>query len=99
MPRHRYQSRGYRGHNPRQDDNQKELVAALEQIPGIEVVVIGKPVDLVVGYNGITHLWEVKNPAGKNRLEPDQADFIETWTGRPVAIVRDLGDCLRELGL
>ena len=60
---------------------------------------IGKPVDLVVGYNGITHLWEVKNRDGKNRVEPAQAEFIDEWTGRPVAIVRDLKDCLRELGL
>ena len=99
MPRHRYSARGYRGHAAKSDANQKELVAALEQLPGVTVVVIGKPVDLLVGYRGINHLWEVKNPDGKNRVEPDQQSFFENWTGRTPAVVRSLEDCLRELGL
>lgn len=99
MPRARYQARGYRGHNARTDANQKAIVAELEKIPGVTVVDIGKPVDLVIGYRGVTHLWEVKNPDGKNRLNADQEDFIKNWTGREVAVVRDLADCLRELEL
>ncbi len=79
------------------DANEKEIVDALEAA-GCVVVPIGKPVDLLVGRLGVTHLLEVKNPDGKNRLEPAQRDFIAEWNGRPVVVVRTIDEALRAVG-
>lgn len=95
----KYARQGYRGRAKKVDANQAEIVAALEAIPGVTVVDIGKPLDLLVGYKGITHLFEVKNPDGKNRLEPDQEKFLSDWTGREPVIVRTIDDCLSALGI
>jgi len=48
-------------YNARVDANQKEIVKALEKI-GCVVEVIGKPLDLLVGYRHHNFLIEVKNP-------------------------------------
>lgn len=42
---------------------------------------------------------EVKNPAGRNRLQPGQSEFIahSAATGRPYFIWRTLDDCIRDL--
>ena len=45
----------------RVDENQKAIVKALEQV-GAFVWIIGRPVDLLVGFRGMTILMEVKNP-------------------------------------
>ncbi len=42
------------------DDNQKQIVRELRQIPGVSVYVIGQPVDLLVGYRAKNYLIEIK---------------------------------------
>lgn len=99
MPRANTTNRGYTRRNARVDANQKEIIKGLEKIPGVTVVPIGKPLDLLVGYNGITHIFEIKNPDGKDRVNDDQAEFIKNWTGRTPVVCRTLEDCLDALGL
>ena len=67
------------------DENQKEIVAALRAI-GSSVIVIGTPVDLLVGYRARNFLVEVKNPnSGYGKHDtgtPAQRKFFETWKGQ-----------------
>lgn len=78
-------------HNPRRDANEKPIVDALRQM-GASVVRLDKPVDLVCGYRGATHLVEVKTHNGK--LTAPQAKFIDEWRGSEVTILRSVEDAL-----
>lgn len=51
--------------------------------------------DLLVGYRGVTMLWEVKGPRGK--LNPGQAEWHDAWRGSPVLVVRGPEDVQRIL--
>ena len=61
------------------DANQTEIVRALEKY-GCSVYVIKKPVDLLVGRNGVNILMEVKTEKGK--MTPEQKEFFDTWRGQ-----------------
>ena len=63
----------------RVDVNQSEIVDALEKI-GCTVEVIGRPLDLLVGYRKRNFLIEVKAEKGKHT--PAQKLFFETWKGQ-----------------
>ena len=64
------------------DINQKEIVDALKQI-GCSVVVIGTPVDLLVGYRKHNFLVEVKAPGAKPRKDQEaQRQFLKDWKGQ-----------------
>jgi hypothetical protein len=62
------------------DLNQQEIVNALRKI-GCSVVVIGTPVDLLVGFRAKTFLFEVKRPGEKPRTKA-QREFLKTWKGQ-----------------
>lgn len=98
MPRAKYSNSGFQGRARKRDANEPEIIAALEAVPGVVVVSQDKPVDLMVGYMGVTYNLEVKNPKGKNRIEPDQQAFFDEWTGRPVVVVRSPEDALEAIG-
>ena len=72
-------------YNPKVDQNQKEIVDALKKA-GCSVCVIGRPVDLLVGYRARNFLLECKNPStdyGKNdRGTETQRDFFANWKGQ-----------------
>ena len=87
----------YQGRAAKVDANQPEIVAALLAV-GATVAEIGKPLDLIVGYSGENFLLEVKNPNGKNRLEPDQIEFIDLWKGKTPVIVRNEAEALHAIG-
>lgn len=66
------------------DDNQKNIVQALEQI-GCDVLEIGWPLDLLVGYRRRNWLLEVKDPAkapSDRKLTGEQVQFFNTWRGQ-----------------
>jgi len=74
----------YRGHNAKRDANEPEIVDALRAI-GCSVEYLSKPLDLLVGYRGVTFLIEVKGEKGT--LTKDQKEFLPTWRGQ-LAVVR-----------
>ena len=62
------------------DLNQQEIVDALRKA-GCSVVVIGSPVDLLVGHGVRNFLFEVKRPGEKPRT-PAQKSFLKGWKGQ-----------------
>lgn len=77
------------------DANQAEIVQALRDagatVKDLSKVGQGCP-DLLVGYNTVNYLIEVKVPGGK--LTPDQRVFHSQWLGK-VYIVRTSDEALR----
>lgn len=72
----------------RKDENQAEIVAALERI-GADVFVLHEPADLLVGMAGRTLLVEIKNPKkppSKRRLTPAQVKFHAQWRGHKAVV-------------
>ena len=83
--------------NAKQNDrNEPEIVAAFRKM-GASVAIIGRPVDLVIGYFGITRLVEVKNPETRGKLNPEQKDFIDGWRGGVVPVVESVEDAVKVL--
>jgi len=74
------------------DSNQAALIE-LFRAAGASVYVIKEPVDLLVGYMGITCAVEVKNKAGKNLPTRQQVAFFEEFRGLS-RIVRTDEDCI-----
>lgn len=76
----------------------------LRQIPGVKVEITsslgnGFP-DLVVGYRGVTHLWELKDgnkPKSAQKLTPDEQNWIARWTGKKVNIITNIDDAIQAL--
>ena len=62
------------------DENQSEIVNALRRI-GCQVLAIGKPVDLLVGFRSLNFLLEIKQVGQKVRTK-QQSDFIKYWPGQ-----------------
>lgn len=82
------------------DRNQREIVAALRQIGAsvqpLHMVGKGCP-DLLVGYQGNTYLYEIKDgqkPPSKRKLTPDEIKWIGDWQGDPVYIIKDIYDAI-----
>jgi hypothetical protein len=85
----------------RVDANQDAVISAL-RAAGASVLVIGQPVDLLVGLAGRTLLMEVKNPDsryGKKGANENQQSFMSTWNGGPVSLVDGPDAALRALGV
>lgn len=87
------------------DANQPEIVKSLRSIPGVTV----KPDhdDIIVGYQGRTYWFEIKDPkktlnkngtVKPNAIKPSQVDMLNEYTGH-YAIVWSLDDILDELGI
>lgn len=98
MSKNKFSHSGFQGRARKRDANEPEIIAALEAVPGVVVIPQDKPLDLLVGFMGKTFLLEVKNPAGKNKIEPDQQEFFDDWTGGPAVIVRSPADALDVIG-
>tara|TARA_R110000868_G_scaffold402796_1_gene679465 strand:+ start:140 stop:415 length:276 start_codon:yes stop_codon:yes gene_type:complete len=83
------------------DLNQGVIIQAL-RTAGASVLVIGQPVDLLVGHAGKTILMEIKNPQtsyGKKGANPYQRTFMDSWAGGPVALIDTPQAALRALGV
>lgn len=91
------QNKAYMKRARKRDANEPEIIAILEYV-GATVYPLDKPLDLLVGFQLKTFIFEVKNPKGKNRIEPDQQEFFDEWKGGPARIVRTQLDALTELG-
>ena len=87
------------GHQGKADANTKEIVDDLRKHPDIRVRFIGKPVDLIVGYDGVTTLIEIKNPDGKDlrgKSWEDQQKFIADWPA-PVPVCKTYDEVLEAI--
>lgn len=72
----------------RKDLNQKDVVRALEDI-GASVHALHQPLDLLVGFRGVTLLVEVKRPdkkGWKSEYTKAQIKFRQTWRGQFVTV-------------
>jgi len=79
------------------DTNQAEIVDVLH-FKGATVEFLksgGDKPDLLVGYEGVNYLMEVKQP-GKYPTD-GQIDWITNWAGRAI-VVFSWEDALREIG-
>jgi len=88
------------------DDNEKDIVSALREIPGCEVETDKD--DILVGYKKRTYWFEIKNPAevdkhGKpykrdNKTYRKQKKLNDTWAGH-YEIVTSLDQILIAIGV
>ena len=83
------------------DENEKEIVAALESI-GCTVVRLDTPVDLLVGRGGKNILLEIKNsqlPPSRRKKTKAQREFFAHWKGqvRVVETVEEAISVVQEL--
>ena len=74
----------------RADNNQAEIVAALEEI-GCTVYKIGRPTDLLVGYRAHNFLIECKGQ--RVRLTKFQKEYFPKWRGQ-LRIVKSVDDAI-----
>ena len=82
------------------DDNQEEIVRALRKA-GASVEIIGRPVDLLVGYRGGTYVLEVKDGSkspSDRKLTPLQEKFFQSWRGGPALKVETPEEALIAIG-
>ncbi len=84
----------------RTDKNQAEIVQALRAagctVTSLHEVGRGCP-DIVVGYEGVNFLLEIKNPKTYGKLNETQVKWHGKWRGQ-VAVVKSPGEALRVVG-
>lgn len=80
----------------RRDANEPDIVRALVAA-GASVTRMKEPVDLLVGFRGVTYLMDVK-VRGKGQPTDKQIEFMENWTGGPAGYVHDVDEALRFIG-
>lgn len=93
-----------RKYSSKADANQTEIVKAL-RAAGASVFITsnvakGFP-DLVVGFNGINYLVEVKDsakPLSAQKLKPHQVELHATWKGQ-ICVVNSVEQALKVIGL
>jgi hypothetical protein len=81
----------------RVDATQEQVVSAL-RAAGAYVYPIKLPVDLLVGYNGVTYLVEVKS-THKSLLTRLQQTFFSKWTGGRLERIESPEQALRMIGV
>ncbi|MCR4339540.1 MAG: hypothetical protein NUW01_06600 [Gemmatimonadaceae bacterium] len=87
-----------RGGGHRADTGSQAIVRDLRKA-GISVEVIGRPVDLLCGFQGKNYLVELKaEGARKRKDQPKQDEFLANWPGQ-VAKVKTLDEALRICGV
>lgn len=93
---------GYRRGLPRKRDaNHQEIVDALIaagcSVADLSAQGGGTP-DIAVGLAGENHLFEIKNPATRGKLNPSQEDWHARWKGQ-VSIVTTPEEALAAIGI
>ena len=86
-------------HGNKRDLIEKGVVEALRKA-GATVYLTDKPFDSVVGFRGVTHLVEFKDPkiqGWKSEYTKDQLKFMEGWRGSPVITLRSMEDAVEFL--
>jgi len=84
---------GHDRRNSKVDGNHNSIVTDLKKLKGVSVksvATIKKFLDIVVGYNGVNYLFEIKNPEyppSARKLTPDEKIFHDEWTGQADVIL------------
>ena len=81
--------------NAATDHNQAAIVDALRKV-GASVEIIGRPLDLLVGYQRRTYVLEVKQVKG--RISQGQEEFLREWQGDIATVVRSASEALAVIG-
>ena len=86
------------------DANQNDIVNALRRagatVQSLAANGQGVP-DLLVGFQGQTFLFEVKDgakPASARKLTPDQVEWHKAWRGGPLVVVESAEQALSVVG-
>lgn len=89
----------------RVDDNQPEIVRALRKVGAtVESMAnlgCGLP-DILVGFQGETHLMEIKDgakPPSKRKLTKDEEKFFGNWRGGSLSVVESIEDAMAVIGV
>lgn len=88
----------------RVDDNQKDLVDELRQVPGVSIQHLhaqgmGCP-DILAGWRGANYLFEIKDPSkrpSERTLTPMQERWHLQWSGQ-VNVIHSADDALKIMG-
>ncbi len=87
------------------DANQPEIIKSLRKMPGVTVQLSMD--DILVGYNGVTYWYEIKDPAKlfnkdstfrKGEIKESQVKLLENWKGH-YKIVWNLEMILEDIGM
>lgn len=76
------------------DANQPGIVRRLRQEQGFSVALDRD--DILVGAGGLNFWYEIKNPAGLNRLQPSQKKLRAEWQGH-YSVARSYEDVLADM--
>lgn len=89
----------------KKDANHNEIVDAMTKVGAyvIDMSHVGKGFpDLIVGFQNMTILMEIKNPKtsyGKKGLNKNQLQWKEKWTGGAYCVVDSIDSALRMIGV
>ena len=86
-----------RPRHSRVDANQSEVVALLNEMPGVVALVIHEPVDILVGYRCRNFLFELKDGNKKDyehAYTQKQKDFLRDWPGQ-VRVAKSFDEVLK----
>ena len=77
-------------------DASEPIIVEIFQRCGATVERLDRPVDLLVGYLGVTHLVEVKTPGTQygKKLGDGQQAWADAWRGSQVHVVRSADDAI-----
>ena len=80
----------------KRDASEKKIVETLRKA-GCSVVIMDKPVDLLIGIEGLNFLAECKTPGTQygKKLNKNQQDFQDTWKGGAIFILKSVDDALQ----
>jgi Holliday junction resolvase len=86
----------------KRDGNHGAIVEALKArgctVVDLSSVGSGCP-DLLVAWSGKCVLLEIKDPEGRDRIEPIQAQWHASWKGPSVVVVRSVREALEATGV
>ena len=90
------------GRRGKRDGTHVPIVRALRAV-GCSVLELhgvgGGCPDILAGRGGRSWLLEVKDPKGRDRVEPSQVAFAASWRGCPVLVVRSVAEALAAVGV
>ena len=82
-------------HKAKRDASEPEIVTALQGL-GCTVYRMDDPVDLLVGFRGVTYLVEAKTAGTRygKKLNANQTDFNDGWKGSKIIMLHSAVDAM-----